>query len=274
MKKFRFLFVSGVLLLALGACQRDEIAVDDNESVILQETLSEEIMVEVDALVEEAIDLKLNTEKSGIDDGDFYLNSCPIITYYKNADPQVIIIDFGTGCQGKDGKVRSGKIMISSSKFENATAERVKTFDDFYVEGKKVEGVVNKTITVDREDHIKVAEIEEDLTFIFPDDGGTAQRKAIMTRKYELNTLGVARDNIITSWGVVEFTRVNGIMITKTINETTPLIFKVLCHRIVSGIVAVKTSDNRSWTIDYGNGECDNIATVMCGNNTKIIRLR
>jgi len=274
MKKFRTLFVAGLVFAALSACQKEDFTMDENEPLIAQETLAEEIMVEIDALSEEAINLKLNTGKSVSDEGDFYLNSCPVITLYKNSDPQVIIIDFGAGCEGKDGKVRSGRIIITSAKFENATTERVKTFENFYVDGKKVEGTVNKTITFSREDHTKVAEVEEDITITFPDDEGTARRISSMTRQYELKVLGLVRDNIITSWGIVEFTRVNGIKVTKTIDESAPLVFKMSCHRIVSGIVNVTTSDNRSWTIDYGDGECDNKATITNGDKTRIIRLR
>jgi hypothetical protein len=274
MQKIKTLFVAGLVLVALSACQKEDFTADENELLVSQETLAEEIMVELDALAEEAINLKLNTTKEASDEGEFYLSSCPVITIYKNSDPQVVIIDFGTGCEGKDGKVRSGKIFITSEKFENATAERVKTFEDFYVDGKKVEGTVSKTITISLEDHTKVAEIEEDITITFPDDEGSAHRVSDITRQYELNLFGVVRDNIITSWGIVEFTRVNDIIVTKTIDESAPLVFKVLCHRIVSGIVNVTTSDNRSWTIDYGDGECDNRATITNGDNTRIIFLR
>ena len=274
MKKIRSLFVAGLVFAALSACQKEDFSMDENELLVMQETLTEEIMVEVDALAEEAINLKLNEGKSANDEGDFFVNSCPVITIYKNSDPQVIIIDFGTGCEGKDGKVRSGKIIITSSKFENATAERLKTFEDFFVDGKKVEGIVNKTITISLDDHTKTAILEEDITITFPDDEGTARRISSMTRKYELKIPGVVRDNIITSWGIVEFTRVNDIKVTKTVDESAPLVFKMLCHRIVSGIVKVTTSDNRSWTIDYGDGECDNKATITNGDKTRIILLR
>jgi hypothetical protein len=42
----------------------------------------------------------------------------------------------------------------------------------------------------------------------------------------------------------------------RTAKITTPLIRKAPCRFIVSGIVEI----NRNITIDYGNGECDNLA--------------
>ena len=152
----------------------------------------EEIMAGIDILADEAISLKLNAGKSTSDDGNFYLNSCPVITFYKNADPQVIIVDFGTGCEGKDRKVRSGRIIITSTKFKNATAECIKTFEDFYVDGKKIEGTLSKTTTLNLEDHIIVAEVEEDIAITFSDNEGTTNRKASLIRRNELNIIGIS----------------------------------------------------------------------------------
>ncbi len=274
MKNFRSFFTVILTVLALTACSKEYIIPDADENLINQENIAEEIMTGIDALSEEAINLKLNEGKSADDEGDFYLGTCPVITFYKNADPQVIIIDFGNGCEGKDGKIRSGRIIITSEKFDNFTAVRNKTFDDFYVDNKKVEGAVVKNFTINPEDHIRVAEIEEDITITFPDDEGTVSRKSNLTRRNELKVIGIVRDNVLTSWGIVELTRLNGVKVTKTIDEATPLVFKASCRRIVSGIVNVTTSDNRSWTIDYGDGECDNKAVVTNGDRTRVIKLR
>ena len=156
----------------------------------------------------------------------------------------------------------------------DATSERKKTFEDFYVDGRKIEGFVNKTITINREDNSRVAEILEDITIIFPGEGGTAHRSASLIREYQFNLHGLLKDNIVTSYGTVEFTRVNGLKMTKTISESDPLVFKVLCHHIVSGVVAITTSNNRALTSDYGEGECDNLATITNGDKTRVIRLR
>jgi hypothetical protein len=51
-------------------------------------------------------------------------------------------------------------------------------------------------------------------------------------------------------------------------------VFKTSCHHIVSGIITFQTSNNHSWTIDYGNGECDNLATLTIGDQSREIRIR
>ncbi|MBN2864249.1 MAG: hypothetical protein JXN62_13860 [Bacteroidales bacterium] len=274
MKILSSLFVTGLAIAALVSCQKEDTTLEDALPVVEQETIVEEILLDLDAIADEAINLKLNEGKSAVTEGDFYLGSCSVITIDNTSDPKVITIDFGTGCTGKDGKVRSGKIIITSTSFVNATSERIKTFEDFYVDGRKVEGVVNKTITISREDHSKVAEILEDITITSPEEGGTAHRVASLIREYQFNLLGLLWDNIVSSYGTVEFTRANGLKVTKTISESDPLVFKVSCHRIVSGVVTIITSDNRTWTVDYGDGRCDNLATITSGDKTRIIRLR
>jgi len=274
MKTVSSLFLSGLVITALVSCQKENINIEDTLPLVEQETIVEEILVEVDAMADEAVYYKLNEGKSASVENHFYISSCSVITIDNTSDPRIITIDFGTGCTGKDGKSRSGKIIITATSFMDATSERKKTFEDFYVDGRKVEGVVNKTITINREDHSRVAEISEDITITFPEEGGTARRVASLIREYQFNIHGLLKDNIVTSYGTVEFTRVNGLKMTKTISESDPLVFKVLCHHIVSGVVAITTSNNRALTIDYGEGECDNLATITNGDKTRVIRLR
>jgi hypothetical protein len=274
MKNFKLFLLAGLAATAMNSCQNENLTAEDNTLLTEQETVTEEILSDVDALVDEALDIQLLFLKSASLEGTQFLGDCPTVTYDKTSTPKVMTIDFGKACTGKDGKIRSGKIIVKSTSFENVKIERIKTFENFVVDGKLIEGSVSKTITIDREDHSRVAVIKENVTITFPDNGGKAQRKAELTREYQLNILGNNKDNVITSWGKVEFIRVSGLKVTKTITEADPLVFKVSCHRLVSGTVTFTTSDNRSWSVDYGDGECDNLATVTNGDKTKVIHLK
>jgi len=273
MKKFRFLLAVASLLLFSPACDKEDVTVND-DVLIEQETTVEQMMVELDGLEEEALGIKLTPLKSASIDVYYFMNDCPVITMNLTANPKVITLDFGTGCKGKDGKVRSGKILVTSSTLENFSLERVKTFDNFYVDGKKVEGTITKKITLNKEDHTRLANVKEDVTIIFPENAGKATRKSDMTREYQLFVLGWVKDNVVKSWGTSVYTRVNGIKLTKTIAESNPLVYKMECHQKVSGVVTVTTSDNRSWSIDFGTGECDNKAVVTKNGETKEINIR
>jgi hypothetical protein len=274
MKNFRFLFAALLLLLGVNSCQKDEFAGVTDDLLIDQETVSEQSLVDLDALVEEALGLQLSFLKSATTDGNYLDSKCPVITADLTASPKTITIDFGTGCTGKDGKVRSGKIIVTSTTLENFTKETLRTFVNFFVDGKKIEGSVAKTITLNREDHSRVANIKEDVTITFPDNGGKITRKANMTREYQLFVLGFLKDNVITSWGTATVTRKSGVTVTRTIDQAKPLVFKMECHQIVSGVVLIKTSDNHTLSIDYGKGDCDNKATVTKDGVTREINIR
>ena len=275
MKQLKLFIAMSLMFIGFNSCQKEDLAAADDEATLsLHETQAEEATADIDVLVDEAIDLNAAQLKSASLAGAFYLTDCPVITVNKNANPQVITIDFGTSCTGKDGKVRSGKIIVTSSSFTTFPSVRDKSFDNYTVDGKKVEGTITKTISKDQENNIRTAVISENITITFPNGEGTAQRVANITRQYQRNALLNRNDNQIVSWGTVEFTRRSGVKVTKTITSTDPLVFKMECHHIVSGTVSVVTSNNRSWTINYGNGGCDNLATLIIGDKTKEIRIR
>jgi PBP1b-binding outer membrane lipoprotein LpoB len=275
MKQLKLVFAVCLMFIGFNSCQKEETtATVDEISLSQQETQAEETLADVDLLVDEAVDSNFSSLKSASIESAVYLTDCPVITVNKTATPQVITIDFGTACTGKDGKVRSGKIIVTSTSFTTFPSVRDKSFDNYYVDSKKIEGSIAKTITKDQENNIRTAVIKENITITFPDGEGKATRVADLTRQYQRNTLLNPLDNQIVSWGTVEFTRISGVKVTKTITSADPLVFKVACHHIVSGTVSVTTSNNRSWTINYGDGTCDAKATLTMDGKTKEIKIR
>ena len=275
MKQLKLVFAVCLMFIGFNSCQKDETTTTVDEITLSQqETQTEETLADADLLVDEAVDSNFSLLKSASMQSAAYLTDCPVITVNKTAVPQVITIDFGTACTGKDGKVRSGKIIVTSTSFNTFPSVRDKSFDNYMVDGKKVEGSIAKTITKDQENNIRTAVIQENIAITFPDGEGKATRVANLTRQYQRNTLANREDNQLVSWGTVEFTRVSGVKVTKTITSADPLIFKVACHHIVSGTVSVTTGDNRNWTLNYGDGNCDNKATLTIGDKTREIRIR
>ncbi len=272
MKRNVLLFSVAMAVISLTSCRQEEIAGEDDIQLTGLETVAEEILLDIDALVEEALELQLNPLKSAVVAEGDYLSGCPALKVDSTAGTIILTIDFGEQCVGKDGKVRSGKIIVTSS-FPDNSKKRVKTFENFSVDGKKVEGIIEKTMTPQREEHMKTATIAEDVTITFPENKGSIHRQTNLTREYRFYRLAIERDNTVTSWGETEFTRLSGLKITKKIDKGTPLLFRVKCHQIVSGIVSFSTSDNRTWQVDYGDGNCDRKATLTRDGKTKTIFL-
>ncbi|HPJ79802.1 MAG TPA: hypothetical protein P5086_04965 [Prolixibacteraceae bacterium] len=273
-KKWIFLSLWVFLPGLFHSCQEETVTAEDPELLTRQEVQFEELMADLDAMVDEALFLQLNPLKAATGEGDYFRNSCPVVTYSRSDGTRVLTLNFGEGCTGRDGKVRSGKIIVTSGSFEESGFEREKRFDQFMVDGKKVEGRILKTITFDRQTLLRTASVEEEVTLTFPDDKGVVKRKASLTREYELHFPGIGRDNLMRSWGTVEVTRLNGIKFTKTITQENPVVFLVSCHRNVSGVVTFTTSDGRSWSLDYGDGTCDNLATLTKDGESKTIKLK
>jgi hypothetical protein len=263
------------LFLVMNSCQKSELRATIDEVILSQqETQTDEILSDVDLITDEAVTLNANQLKSGSIDNSLYLSSCTVVTLNTQSSPQVLTLDFGTGCTGKDGKVRSGKITVTSAGFNTFPSVRTRTFDNFFVDGKKISGSIVKTILKDNVNNTRTATLVEDITIQLPNNEGIAQRKANFARQYQLNTLGVQDDNKVVSWGTFEFTRVSGIKVTKTVPEADPLIYSGSCHHIVSGKVTFNTSTNHSWAIDFGDGTCDNKAILTIGNFSKEITIR
>lgn len=271
MKQLKITIGVAALILAMTACDKNETEKVISDDQVKQEVVAEDLMSEIDLLTDEVIDLQLGFEKSATTAENYFIGDCPTVTFDKNAVPQKITIDFGTGCTGPDGVLRSGKIIITSSQFENKTVERTITFDHFTSEEYSIDGEIARTIIRDIENHSRTARITEDIEITF-EDNTQLTRKASLTREHFFG-LPLAADNVTNTWGQVTTTFPDDITVTKTIAETTPLQFKLLCMQLVSGI-ATFDNGNRTWTIDYGDGECDNEATVTTNGVSKTVKLK
>jgi hypothetical protein len=271
MKQLKFAVITAVMFLSAISCQKEESAIQMTNNEAEQEVIAENLLAEIDALTDEAVDFQIVWLKSASVSESYLVDDCPVVTYDRTSTPRKIILDYGTGCVGKDGKTRSGKIVITSTAFENLTVTREKTFDNFYVEGKKIEGKISKTVTISREDRTRVAVVKEDVTVTF-DDNTSLTRKANLTREHFFRNPAVRMDDETKSWGEVITKRASGVTITKTIGESTPLLFKASCRQIVSGI-ATFTNGETTWTIDYGTGECDNTAIITRDGVTRTVKI-
>lgn len=275
MRALKIIFALSLILLVSNSCHKRELLATIEEVILSQQdTQSEEVLADVDLIVNDAVILNAGLLKSGTIGSSAYLSSCAIITLNTKVSPQVLTIDFGASCTGTDGKIRSGKIIVTSESFNTFPSIRNKSFQNYIVDGKKIEGIVVKTIKKDQINNIRTATSIEDISIALPNNEGTAHRVAVLTRQYLFNGVGVRDDNQVKTFGTVEFTRAKGVKVTKTVTAENPLLYSASCHHIVGGLVSITTSTGHSWSIDFGNGACDNKAILTINNNTKEITIR
>lgn len=210
------------------------------------------------------------------------LPPCADVTSVLTNDTWTRTIDFGTqGCTLPNGNVLKGKIIISFSK-NFATPMRTISYklEGFYHNDKLIEG--SKTITHELKTSDLLAAIHPvtthsiDVKVTLP-DGKVYSR--IGTRVREMvegfATITNWEDNVFKVWGYHITTFPNGSKYTCTTQKTTPLLIKMSCKMPfpVSGIVEVVKNDAKA-TLDYGNGECDKLATMTINGVSKEIVLR
>ena len=207
---------------------------------------------------------------------------CATITSVLTSDTWTRTIDFGTqGCAMPNGNVLKGKIIISFSK-NFATPLRTISYklEGFYHNGKLIEG--SKTITHELKTSDLLATIHPvithsiDMKITYP-DGKIYSR--IGTRVREMvegfATMTNWEDNVFKVWGYHITTFPNGSKYTCTTQKTQALLFKMSCKMPfpVSGIVEIVKNDAKA-TLDYGNGDCDKLATMTINGVSKEIVLR
>ncbi|MBL7942606.1 MAG: hypothetical protein JNM00_07560 [Flavobacteriales bacterium] len=192
-----------------------------------------------------------------------YLPACVTVTESGVDYPKTITLDFGDGCTDPLGITRSGQLIISlTGDMIDEGSVRTVTFNDYSINGHPISGSRVTTNTgTDGSGHPTFSRVV-DVDIIR--DGELFQRNMNETvtwlSGYDTEPCG---DNIfgVTGSGVV--IRPDGISVTRTIIEQ--LIMDGTCGYITQGVVEVERPIGTA-TINFGDGTCDDIATVTKPN--------
>ena len=164
-------------------------------------------------------------------------------------------IDFGSGCLMPNGNTLKGKIVLTFPYLPNATSHIITcTFDNFYHNDIKIEGTKTFTRTVTANGPTVI--VDMDITATHPN--GHIHHKVgritrVMTAGYLTPSLLDNEYSITGNWTNTS----NGNVMTATI--TSPIIVKLNCNHIVQGVISFVKGINTA-TLDYGNGDCDDLA--------------
>jgi hypothetical protein len=215
--------------------------------------------------------------------------ACPAVLITKlslqNPFPVKIVMDFGSGCTARDGRVRSGKIITTyTNRLIYPDAKATVLFDNYQVDSIKVDGTV--TITnqgiINSTNNIahgwKVVVEGAKLTKPNGDYIEWSSTKTV-TQVEGMTTVFVPLDDIykITGSASGKVKRGN-LLIAWKAEITEPLIKKFSCRWIVKGILKVlriNLSSNSEWvaTLNYGDGTCDKKAVVTVNGISREISL-
>jgi len=269
--------VSMVSLSFLASCKKDKAEADDDATTTADQFQEAEgVSSDVDVISDIAVETHSANFRlgSGNTAGDpFGIQSCATVT--NDTVAQVVTVDFGSGCTGHDGRTRSGQIIIhySGGTYFTPGFRRVVTFNNYYVNSRHLEGT--RTITNNGNNqagHLNWTVNAVNMKVTRPNGVyhvWNSLRNREMTAGDTL--LSNPLDDVYSITGTASGSNSNGNSCSATI--TNPLIKRGDCQWIVSGTVSITPSSRPMRTLDFGNGNCDDVATVTLNGTAHIIHL-
>ncbi len=191
--------------------------------------------------------------------------------------PVHVVVDFGTtGCPGPDGRIRRGRMIIDySNKLIYPGATAITNFDGFYVDGVHVEGthkITNQTVIPPVNNIIPKYKIEVINGKLTKPNGNYIEWSSVRTiQQIEgMATPDFPRDDIFRIEGNANGqVRRGNLLVRWQSTITEPLFRRFTCRWIVRGKVRTIRANlpnpaNSPWVgvLDFGAGNCDNLATM------------
>jgi len=276
MKKITLL-LSLVIFTAIGIFTSCEKTNDDGNATFTVKAAEDEAIADaywndLDADVDFASDLmETNGFKSVTDTCPMIIVDHPDSLFY----PRTITIDYGDEyCETWNGRLKKGKVIIHiTDRMHLEGSVRTVTLEDYFINDHHIEGVktlINNGFNDSGNMNFDVT--LEDGRITFPDG-------AVITRVMNHNrewTAGIETprywwDNEWLITGTASGTNRDGVNFNNEI--TIPVLVKSVCRFPVSGTISHTITDVGTYILDYGDGECDNIATITFGDETWEITL-
>jgi hypothetical protein len=186
----------------------------------------------------------------------------PLIGFPKN-----IVIDFGTaGCTSPNGITRRGKILVTlTDSLRRPGSVATMTFDAYTIGIHKKEGTITwtNTSTAAQRSWRRVCvngKITNTVTNNYWLHSGTQD----IVQTAGTNTPNILIDDVFSITGNRTVTKSNGVIRVGTV--LTALQKKTICNNIDKGTYKIE-GPNHVAIIDFGDGTCDNQATVTIDGN-------
>jgi hypothetical protein len=184
-----------------------------------------------------------------------------------SAWPKKLTLDFGPGILCLDGFVRKGKLFAVFSNHWHpdsvvAGTNVNVTFEDYYVENVKREGAFIITYDGKPNGGAQYTIEAKDAKLIYSNGDEifwNSTRTTVWTAGFE--TLGDETDDQFETTGEAEGIDKLGRSYSASI--TTPLFTDNTCeYKVTKGVIEITPSEKATRKVDYGDGTCDNEATL------------
>lgn len=265
------------LLFALSSCNRNELLDTEDDTLAQRNALAEDTYDDVQSIAEQAAAGELEGFRTG--EAEEIASGCATISRDSSGGVKTITIDFGTtNCLCKDGKNRRGKIIVSLTGRHTEPGTVITcTFEDFYVNDNHIEGTKTATnMGLNPKGHLLFHIVVSNGKITLANGEGEITWEADKYREFMsgYDTPRDFRDDNFRIWGTRSGTRKDGNSYTAVVREGQALVRRAGCRWFVSGIVTITPEGERARTLDFGNGECDDQATLSVGRRSRTITLR
>ena len=256
--------------LFFSSCRRDSNGKDSDTTIAADNALSEFIYEDADHIADDA-----SGKQTGENLGNYKTASnCATVTHDTLSNPKTITVDFGpTNCLCNDGRYRRGKVLVTyTGKYRDSGTVRTLGFDNYYVNNNQVLG--SRTVT-------NMGHNAQNQTYFNINVNGliikaNTQDSVIWnSSRVRTWTMGEATstwaDDVYEVTGNASGQKANGQ--TWTMSITSPLKRDLSCNWISAGTIELQPTGKPLRTIDFGNGTCDNQATVTINGTAYNITL-
>ncbi len=260
------------LAIATTSCKKDDSPTADTTSSS-DDAMAESIFDNVSNISNEAYSLATTTYKTEAANR-LFLGECAEISLDTTVMPHALIIDFGPeNCLCNDGRYRRGKIIVTfTGRYRAPGTVITHEFEEYFVNDNKIEGsrvVTNMGFNEAGNMNYNI----EVVGVIYKAQGGTISWNSSLNREWvEGLYTYTLRDDVYLITGESDGIRADGHTWTREI--TVALRKELSCRHIVSGTLEIKPDDKPLRILDFGSGDCDNIATVLVNGVVYTIFLR
>lgn len=178
--------------------------------------------------------------------------------------PDSMVINYGMGTHFSNGRVLSGEMIIHNTEEANGNSfMREITYHNFSVDSMMLSGTTTMEIT-NGFNGGKMHNVSEDI-WITLSDGSVVHRQSEISREWieGESTPLVQTDDKMQITGYVSNTIIeNGVETIYKKEIVEPLVKTTSCRYFVSGTIELTSGGNLIATLNYGDGKCDDVATL------------
>lgn len=274
---YKLLALLIMVALLFTNCRKEELDLDTTTSS--DYAYSEFVSGDLKNISNEGLEYSVN-DPDGKTERIWYLsNGCATITvnpaWPDTTFPKNITIDFGTGCSGMDGRVRSGKVMISSTgRYRSPGASWTVSTENYSINGIGVDATRSVENQGYNDQNHMVFKVENTLKKVTRPDGRsfsystTHERswvEGIETNFFDDGISGIQDD---VYWITGGGSGVNSDGNPFSVAITDKLVVELDCPNVVSGVLEISPEGRPTRILDYGDGTCDNSAIVTINDGT------